>query len=314
FALEYCPGGSLADKLRGTPLPPREAASLVETLCQAVHAAHQQRIIHRDLKPANILLAADGTPKITDFGLAKNLDGSGLTASGVVLGTPSYMAPEQAGGRKGMIGPPTDVYALGAILYELLTGRPPFRSPTAVDTILQVLGEEPVRPRQLQPKVARDLEAICLKCLAKRPADRYPDCHSLAEDLRCWLDGKPTQAARFDLRQQLARWVRQQPVLAWGLACLLPFALAVVIAAVPSPVYLLTLVLLLWGGFSWALAGGSRKTLAGLLGTLGGVPAWLFLAGPLHASSGFVQVVAEVAWLLVCLCCASTFYILISRC
>src|SRR4029077_8332075 len=150
-------------------------------------------VIQRVLKPPNVPLAEDGTPKISDFGLAKKLNEAGQTATGAVLGTPSYMAPEQAGmaspGRtSGEISPAADVYALGAVLYELLTGRPPFRAPTALDTLLQVLGVEPVPPRRLQPNVPRDLETICLKCLQKKPGERYADAESLADDLWRWLD------------------------------------------------------------------------------------------------------------------------------
>ncbi len=151
FSLEFCAGGSLEEKLHGTPLPAREAARVVEMLARAMQAAHQQQIIHRDLKPANVLLAADGTPKITDFGLARKLDQAGQTNTGSVMGTPSYMAPEQAGGRTQEIGPTTDIYALGAILYECLTGRPPFKAATPLDTVLQVLADPPVPPTQLQP-------------------------------------------------------------------------------------------------------------------------------------------------------------------
>ena len=155
LALEYCGGGSLEKKLAGTPLLPSQAAALVEQLARAMQAAHDKGVIHRDLKPANVLLAADGTPKITDFGLAKKLDEAGQTASGTVMGTPSYMAPEQAGGQSKEVGPACDVYALGAILYECLTGRPPFRAATALETLMQVVSEEPVPPRQLQRTVAR---------------------------------------------------------------------------------------------------------------------------------------------------------------
>jgi serine/threonine-protein kinase len=161
FSLEFCAGGSLAQKLNGTPLPAREAAALLETLARAMQAAHDQHIIHRDLKPANVLLTEAGVPKITDFGLAKKLDEAGQTHSGAIMGTPSYMAPEQAGGKSGAIGPAADVYALGALLYECLTGRPPFKAATALDTIMQVVSEEPVPPRQLNAKVhcsARDDE------------------------------------------------------------------------------------------------------------------------------------------------------------
>src|SRR5262249_25466318 len=152
-------GGSLEQKLAGTPLPPSEAAGLVEVLARAMHAAHQEGIVHRDLKPANVLLAADGTPKVTDFGLAKRVDAAaGPTATNAILGTPSYRAPEQAGGKRTVVGRAADVYALGAILYECLTGRPPFKAATPLDTILQVVSDEPVPPTQLQSKTPRDLE------------------------------------------------------------------------------------------------------------------------------------------------------------
>jgi serine/threonine protein kinase len=194
LVMEYCSGGSLARRLRETPLPPREAAHLVETLAEAMQVAHQAQIVHRDLKPANVLLAEDGIPKITDFGLAKRLDEVGQTHTGAVVGSPPYMAPEQAQGRK-TIGPATDIYALGAILYECLTGRPPFRAGTALDTIMQVVSEEPVPPRRLNPQVPADLEAICLKCLEKEPARRYASAADLADDLRCFLEGAPAVAS-----------------------------------------------------------------------------------------------------------------------
>src|SRR6516165_9326656 len=175
FTMELIEGGSLAQRLAGSPQPARQAAALLATLAEAMHAAHQGGIVHRDLKPANILLTLDGTPKVTDFGLARRLEGGGgLTLSGVPLGTPSYMAPEQGRGHGDAIGPATDVYALGAILYELLTGRPPFRAETAAATLQQVLAEDPVPPTRLNPRVPRDLEIICLKCLQKQPHCRYP--------------------------------------------------------------------------------------------------------------------------------------------
>ncbi len=190
FSLEFCPGGALDKQLAGTPVPPAEAAKLVETLARAMQAVHDQQVIHRDLKPANILLTADGTPKITDFGLARKLDESGQTASGTIMGTPSYMAPEQASGNVKEIGPAADIYALGAILYEMLTGRPPFRGMGA-ETLVQVITEEPTPPRQIQPKLPRDLETIVLKCLKKKPGERYGSAKELAEQLRWFLDGKP---------------------------------------------------------------------------------------------------------------------------
>jgi tetratricopeptide (TPR) repeat protein len=215
FSLEYVDGGSLAQKLRGGPLPGRQAAELVETLARAVHHAHQRGVVHRDLKPANVLLLADGTPKVTDFGLAKRLEGdAGQTQSGAVMGTPSYMAPEQAAGKVKEVGPLADVYALGAILYECLTGRPPFRGDTLMATLQQVLTEEPVPPSRLQPRVHRDLETICLKCLRKDPRQRYPSAVAVAEDLARFGAGEAVLARREGLAGRLWRRVRRSPVIA----------------------------------------------------------------------------------------------------
>lgn len=199
FSLEFCGGGSLADKFGGTPLPPKEAAALVQKLALAMQAAHEKGILHRDLKPANILLTEDGTPKVTDFGLAKRLGAVTQTQSGAVMGTPSYMAPEQAGGKRKEIGPATDVYALGAILYELLTGRPPFKAGTSLDTILQVLEHQPAPPRLLNANINRELETICLKCLEKDPRHRYPSAKALAEDLQRYLNGEAISAQSYNL-------------------------------------------------------------------------------------------------------------------
>jgi WD40 repeat protein/tRNA A-37 threonylcarbamoyl transferase component Bud32 len=230
FSLEYCAAGSLAQKLDGTPLPPKEAARLVETLARAIEAAHQKGIVHRDLKPANVLLLEDGTPKITDFGLAKKLNEAGQTASGAVLGTPSYMAPEQAGGKGKAVGPATDVYALGAILYELLTGRPPFRAPSALDTLLQVVADDPVPPRQLQSRTPKDLETICLKCLQKEPPKRYVLALDLAEDLRRYQAGESVLARPVSLGERMLKWVKRRPVVA-GLAAAVVLVTLVGIAA-----------------------------------------------------------------------------------
>jgi serine/threonine-protein kinase len=200
LALEYVEGGSLADRLAGAPLPAQLAAQLVATLARAVHFAHQQGVVHRDLKPANVLLTADGTPKIADFGLAKRLDpepgpaAASLTRTGSILGSPSYMAPEQAEGRPREVGPAADVYALGAILYELLTGRPPFQGGTLLDLLEQVRSQEPVPPGSLRPGLPPDLETICLKCLHKEPAGRYASARDLADDLDRYLRGEMIRA------------------------------------------------------------------------------------------------------------------------
>jgi hypothetical protein len=225
FSIEFCPGGSLDRKLAGTPLPPREAAALVEKLATAMDAAHRKGVLHRDLKPANVLLAEGGTPKVTDFGLAKKLGEAGQTASGAVVGTPSYMAPEQAGGQGKEVGPAADVYALGALLYECLTGRPPFKAATALDTLLQVVAEEPVPPSRLQPATPKDLETICLKCLQKQPARRYAGAAELADDLHRFLEGEPVRARPVGAAERLGKWVRRRPAVAGLLAALLLAAL-----------------------------------------------------------------------------------------
>ena len=170
-------------------------------------------MIHRDLKPANILLDQTGNPRVTDFGLAKKLEGdSGLTGSGQIMGTPSYMPPEQAGGNRGEVGPAADVYALGATLYALVTGRPPFQAATAMDTVIQVISEEPVSPRRLNPAIPRDLETICLKCLEKEPARRYASAQALAEELGRFLAGEPILARPIGAPARLWRWCRRRPV------------------------------------------------------------------------------------------------------
>jgi serine/threonine protein kinase len=213
FSLEYVDGGSLDRKIAGAPQPIQDSARMVAILARAVHYAHEHSIVHRDLKPANVLLTKDGQPKIADFGLAKHLDASGGdTRSGAILGTPSYAAPEQAGGKTREVGPPTDVYALGAILYEMLTGVPPFRGETPLDTILAVISQEPVPPRKLRAEVPRDLETICLKCLNKSPAHRYRSAQALAEELERFQNGEPILARPAGDIERAWRWCRRYPI------------------------------------------------------------------------------------------------------
>ena len=219
FAMELISGDSLEQQLKGVPQPPHRSARLMETLARAVHAAHARQLVHRDLKPANVLLAGGevtsdpwALPKITDFGLVKRLDDvDPETQSGDILGTPCYMAPEQAYGRNTAVGPRTDVWALGAMLYELLTGRPPFRGETVWDTLQQVGRQEPVPPRRLQPKVPRDLETICLKCLHKEPARRYASALALADDLGLFLAGQSIKARPLPWWEHAWRYMWSRP-------------------------------------------------------------------------------------------------------
>jgi eukaryotic-like serine/threonine-protein kinase len=212
FSLELVDGGTLAAKIAREPQPPRFAAEIVESLARAMQYAHERGVVHRDLKPANVLLAVDGTPKVTDFGLAKRLEqDSGQTQAGAVLGTPSYMAPEQALGDTAKVGPPADVYALGAILYDLLTGRPPFAGTSVLDTLEMVRTREPVPPGDLAAKLPRDLETICLKCLHKEPERRYAGAGELADDLRRYLDGIPILARPVGAVERSWRWAKRNP-------------------------------------------------------------------------------------------------------
>jgi eukaryotic-like serine/threonine-protein kinase len=215
FSMGYVEGRSLAARVPDGPLPAREGAQVMRVVCDAVQYAHERQIIHRDLKPANILIDRDGRPRITDFGLAKHQqDDSGRTATGQVLGTPAYMPPEQAAGKLELIGPTADVYALGAILYTLLTGRPPFQSASSVDTLRQVLEKEPLAPSELTAGVPRDLETIVLKCLQKSISQRYPTARELADDLQRFLDGRPILARPVGRLERGWRWCRRNPLLA----------------------------------------------------------------------------------------------------
>ncbi len=222
FSMKYIAGTTLARRLADGPLMPREAAALLAPVARAIHFAHRQGVLHRDLKPSNILLDDDGQPHVTDFGLAKRLtDATGPTHTGAVLGTPAYMAPEQASGGRSPLGPASDVYGLGAILYQMLTGRPPFQAASAVDTLLMVLEQDPVLPRVLNPKADRDLEMIALKCLQKPAELRYASAEALAADLNAYLDGEPVSARSGGFTQVLARVFRathHAPLLEnWGL-------------------------------------------------------------------------------------------------
>jgi serine/threonine-protein kinase len=216
FSLEYLDGGSLSDQIKREPQAPDRAAKVAVQLARGVQYAHAHGIVHRDLKPANILFDADGVPKITDFGLAKKLEAgaSGQTQSGTIVGTPSYMAPEQARGEVRELGPAADIYSLGAILYELLTGRPPFHGATLLETLEQVRTQEPVPPRQLVPKVPRDLETIALKCLQKEPAKRYPSAQVMADDLARFLAGQPILARPVGTVERFVRWCKRNPRIA----------------------------------------------------------------------------------------------------
>jgi WD40 repeat protein/tRNA A-37 threonylcarbamoyl transferase component Bud32 len=222
FALEFVEGGTLSARISEQPLPAREAAKLIEALARAIHVAHQAGILHRDLKPGNILLTVDGVPKIADFGLAKRMDDDAVhnTGTGSILGTPAYMAPEQAEGKNRGLGPGVDIYALGSVLYHMLTGRPPFVGETVLDTLQHVKNDDPIPPGRLRPRVPRDLEIICLKCLQKEPRKRYATANDLADDLAHFLRNEPIRARSIGDLERTWKWVRRQPVFAALLATL----------------------------------------------------------------------------------------------
>jgi WD40 repeat protein/serine/threonine protein kinase len=218
FSMGYIDGESLAQRIARGPLDPQEGARIVRQVASAMQFAHENSTIHRDLKPSNILLDSQDQPRITDFGLAKHVEaGSELTGSGQILGTPSYMPPEQAAGRADRAGPLADVYSLGAVLYAALAGRPPFQSANPIDTLLQVLNAEPVAPRQLNPKVPADLETICLKCLHKEPLRRYASARALADDLDRFLQGMPIEARPVSTIERAWRWHRRNRMLGWSI-------------------------------------------------------------------------------------------------
>ncbi len=234
FSLEFVDGDSLDRVLGGKPIPAEQAARLMETIARAMQYAHDNQILHRDLKPANVLMTKDGTPKVTDFGLAKRLedaDESASTRTGTVMGTPSYMSPEQAKGMVHDLGPATDQYSLGAMLYEFLTGRPPFMAAKAIETILKVVREEPVPPRQLQSKLPVDLETICLKALQKEPDKRYASCAAMADDLARFLRGEPIQARPIGRAERAWRWCKRNPLVASLSAAAVASLLAVAVVS-----------------------------------------------------------------------------------
>jgi len=242
LALELVEDGTLADRLQQFPYSPTAAAELIMKLAEAVRHAHERQVIHRDLKPANVLLAADGTPKISDFGLAKVLrdesaDGTEVTRTGETVGTPRYMAPEQAAGAASQIGPATDVYALGALLYECLAGRAPFVAASVPDTLRMILEDDPQPPRRWQPAIPRDLETICLQCLHKDPRRRYASAHALTDDLRRFLRREPIHGRPVPRWEHAWKWCRRKPaqalLVAWGAsACLAAIAAAILIPQV----------------------------------------------------------------------------------
>ena len=233
FTMEYLNGGSLSDRVKERPMPAKDAARMIAALAEAIHAAHESEIIHRDLTPSNILFTTDGVPKITDFGLARHLHGDtgGLTLTGAAVGTPGYMAPEQADGRGSKTGPAKDVYGLGAILYKLLAGRPPFQAETTASTIRHLLFDDPVSPAKLNPSVPRDLETICLKCLNKDPQKRYESAAALADEVRRFERGEPIVARPVGRLGRAVLWARRRPALAMALATgmMLAFALVVIV-------------------------------------------------------------------------------------
>ncbi|MBX3400673.1 MAG: protein kinase [Gemmataceae bacterium] len=232
FSLEFCPGGSLDKALKKEPQDPRRAAELTETLARGLAVAHKAGVLHRDIKPANVLLDANGTPKITDFGLARLVgDDSGLTANTSVLGSPSYMPPEQAAGTMDRVGPASDQYSLGASLYEFITGRPPFHGSTQIETLKQVREKEPVAPSVLQPTCPKDLETICLKALSKEMEKRYPSVEAFADDLKAYLEGRPISARPVGTVERAWRWAKRNPKVAALSAGLVGLAATLLVGA-----------------------------------------------------------------------------------
>ncbi|HTH47248.1 MAG TPA: serine/threonine-protein kinase, partial [Candidatus Limnocylindria bacterium] len=232
FSMKLIEGRSLAERVRNGARDPVDSARLMQKVAAAIHYAHQRGVLHRDLKPANILVDAQGEPQVTDFGLARRIGvDSGLTQTGAVFGTPAFMPPEQADDPR-RLTVAADVYSLGAILYDLLSGRPPFEAPTPVETVMMVRDQEPTSLRSLRPEIARDLETICLKCLQKEPAKRYASALALAEDLERYLQGEPILARPVGPAERVWRWARRRPVVA-ALSCAVILLLLVVVIGAP---------------------------------------------------------------------------------
>ncbi len=230
LVMEYVGGGNLAQRIAQGPVEPEEAATIVAEIARAVDHLHQAGIVHRDLKPSNVLLDDEGHPHVTDFGLAKLFEpGSETTATAGIAGTAGYMAPEQAAGHGARVGPAADVYGLGAILYEMLTGKPPFAGESMLDVLLEVVSREAASPRRLRPEVPVELELICMRCLAKRPEDRYDSAGALADDLDRFVRGEPLETRPPGVTRRLWSWTRRQPALALRLGALAVFYLVEVV-------------------------------------------------------------------------------------
>lgn len=269
FSMGFVEGRSLADRINESPLEPREAANLLIKIARAVAYANETGVIHRDLKPGNVLLDEAGEPRVTDFGLAKRLaDDSGITATGQILGTPSYMPPEQAMGKADEVGPRADVYALGAILYATLTGRPPFQAANPMETLTQVMEQEPVSVRQLVPRSPRDLETICLKCLHKEAGRRYATGDDFADDLQRWLDGEPIVARRVSRAERAWKWCRRKPLLMGSVA------MTVLILVVGSVVFWERQTASHVDGLVSSLATADAADVPGLLDEIGDYDGW----------------------------------------
>jgi serine/threonine-protein kinase len=343
FTMKYVDGPTLAARVIGGPLPQREAVRLMRDVSRAVHEAHRAGILHRDLKPSNVLLDQDGRPLVADFGLAKRFHGEpgalatgGLTQTGHFVGTPSYMAPEQAGGGRGTPGVAADVYSLGAIFYELLTGRPPFQAASAMDTVLLVQSEEAVRPRLLNPKIDPDLEMVCLRCLEKRPDHRYPSAGALADDLDAYLQGEPVSARSSSLGYFVSRLLRDTHHAAvlenWGLLWMWHSLMLLLLCLVtnvmlwsevrsPWPYLALwSIGLVTWGSIFWGLRrrGGpvtfverqiAHAWAAGVAATIASFWVELLLGRPVLELSPFLPVIAGMVFLFKAGTLSGWFYV-----